>query len=38
MNYLLKFLKQIKPDGLPFLWVNGYYFEWRNNHWELLSE
>lgn len=33
MNYILKFIKQIGPDGLPYLWVNGYFFEWRNGCW-----
>lgn len=38
METLLKVIKGIKPDGLNYLWINGYDFKWNNNHWELLNK
>ena len=35
MKSLIKFISRIEPDGLPYLWINGISFLWKESHWEL---
>lgn len=38
MSNLFRFIKDIKPNGLNYLWINGFDFIWSNNRWELVSK
>lgn len=37
MDYIMKFISKIEPNGLPYLWVNGIDFVWEENHWAVLG-
>ena len=35
MKKLIELINSINPEGFPFLWINGLFFEFRKNQWEL---
>ena len=37
MEKLINYVNSIFPCGKPYLFVNGYSFEWNGTHWNLIG-